>query len=578
MYTSFDTLANDLSDHVRISVKNSDLPAQIIENKSRLQDWTFTALKKSSSRAMPCLIQTLLKKKPNENGKQIFVEKCRLYYADNQATLSMIDEFHETYCSENAVWWYTRQTFLYLLLNKSLRQQNIEMIVDLHFFLYDLHDQLAATYEGVHPRTEIEKYYRGQIMSSQEIAVLQTLGNLYGPITLNSFLSTTKEYGLASFFAGSGSYERDDELQSVIFIVELMPSDFNSMSKEYADIERLSASPSEKETLFTIASLLFLDGCTYGESEKTWFIKLTNWSSNDCFSCGRHTSEMQEQSSCSLDTQFIHIGRLLSERAADYNIFDLFDESRKNRPPVTEESFEIVKASYYDALLRNNLISQFVYDIGIGSLASMSGQMDLALQYLSQALLDKNQTHANESDPVLLLLYDTLGHVYREKGEYDLALKYYTVAVELDSKPDRLNHLACIHKIRGNYDYALALLSSYASVARAHDKRQDSITNSNEWKTFVDYTAVNEVFLLQHHEAIIREYLEIGKANAGISSTVFFHTVCEARLHIAIESFQRVIDLCCQFKVSPRSSHLASANRCITLARAAKLFITTHEQ
>ena len=188
------------------------------------------------------------------------------------------------------------------------------------------------------------------------------------------------------------------------------------------------------------------------------------------------------------------------------------------------------------------------------SLAFMSGQINLAAQYLLKALSDENQTHSKDSEPVLLLLYDTLGHVYREKHEYDLALKYYHAAVELDSTPDRLNHLACIYKIRGDYDRALAFLSSYVSVARAHDTRRDSIANSNEWNAFVDYTTTNEKYLLQYHRAIITEYLEIGKANAGISSAVYLHIVHEARLHIAVESFQRVIDLCHRFNFSPRSS------------------------
>ena len=315
---------------------------------------------------MPCLIRVLLKKKPNANGKQMFVEKYRLYYVGNRATLSLIDEFDQTYRSEKAVWWYTRQTFLYLLLNKSLRQQNIEVIIDLHFFLCDLHDQLAATYGDTHPRTDTEKYYRGQIISLEEIELFQTLGNLYGPITLNSFLSTTKDYQLASIFAGSGSYEREDELQSIVFVIELLPSNLNSMTKEYADIAHLSANPSEEETLFTVASLLFLDRFTYDKTEKTWFMKLTNWSSNDCFNYGRHTNEMQTQPSESVDLQFVQLGRLLSERGADYNIFDMFDEERKSRPPVTEESFSTVKTIYYETLLRNCTISQFVYDVGVG--------------------------------------------------------------------------------------------------------------------------------------------------------------------------------------------------------------------
>lgn len=99
-----DELANDLSSHLRISVRNFNILPELTEERPRSQEWTFEPSKKSSSRAFPYLIQALLEKKPNENGKQIFLDKCRLYYAENPSTLNMIDEFEQTYQSQNAVW------------------------------------------------------------------------------------------------------------------------------------------------------------------------------------------------------------------------------------------------------------------------------------------------------------------------------------------------------------------------------------------------------------------------------------------------------------------------------------------
>jgi tetratricopeptide (TPR) repeat protein len=534
---------------------------------------------RTGKRAFSNLIEVLLKKKPSENGKQVFSEQCRHYYADNPTTLNMIDEFHQTYESQKAVWWYTRNTFLYFLLNKSLRQQNIEMIMSLHFFLYDLHHQLSVTYEGTNPRTTIEKYYRGQIMTLAEIRTLQERGTAYGSITLNSFLSTTKDYQMALVFAGSGSYDRDNELQSVIFIIELLPSKFNSMDKEYADITQLSACPSEQETLFTVASLLYLEGFEYSESEKTWFIKLTNWSMSDCCSYGRNTDEMQTQTSNSIDMEFIYVGRLLSESTVNYNLFDIYDEEHKNDPPVTKESFKIVKKIYYDVLLQNLIVNQFVYDVGVGLLAFMSGQIDIAAEYLLKALPSENQIYSSDNNSILLLLYDTLGNVYRETCEYELALSYYSASVDISSTEEGLINLACIYKILGHYDHALALSSSYVPIARACDKRKDSVSNLKEWKLFVDYTAMDERYLSKYHLEIIKEYLEIGKVNAGISSEAYLHNygdyrlkrneipvfandiaINHTRLQAAMDSFRRVIDLCHQFQFDSNSPHIVSAN------------------
>ncbi|CAF4692483.1 unnamed protein product, partial [Rotaria sp. Silwood1] len=277
LYTNLDKLRGILSNDVRTFTRNYDISPQIIERNLQFHELTFNSDKKSSSRAIPYLIDVLRKRIPNENGREIFLEKTRRYYTGNSSILEMIAEFERTYNSENAVWWYTRDTFLYRLLNKALRAQNIDMMTSLHFFIVDLNNQISLNYKGKNPRTHIEQYYRGQIMTLEEIHTLQKLGSLYGPVMLNSFFSTTINYQTALIFAGSGFYEKDDELQSVVFSIQLLPSTFNSMEKEYADVTHLSSCPSEQETLFTINSLLYLDGLEYNENEKTWFINLTNW-------------------------------------------------------------------------------------------------------------------------------------------------------------------------------------------------------------------------------------------------------------------------------------------------------------
>ncbi|CAF1100524.1 unnamed protein product [Rotaria sordida] len=53
------------------------------------------------------------------------LDYCRPKYADNKAQLVFIEEFKEYYDQCNAIFWYTRDTFLYRLLNTSFREQDI---------------------------------------------------------------------------------------------------------------------------------------------------------------------------------------------------------------------------------------------------------------------------------------------------------------------------------------------------------------------------------------------------------------------------------------------------------------------
>jgi hypothetical protein len=52
----------------------------------------------------------------------------------------MIDEFEMDYSSENALWWYSRDSFLYGMLNKALRTQDIDTLFLFRFFIRDIYE------------------------------------------------------------------------------------------------------------------------------------------------------------------------------------------------------------------------------------------------------------------------------------------------------------------------------------------------------------------------------------------------------------------------------------------------------
>ncbi|CAM4835843.1 unnamed protein product [Rotaria magnacalcarata] len=444
-YTSFDKLRADLSQQTRLCEKSFNLISNINEQLSPSNGFTLNRLIGSYTTAFSKFLDILLEKKPNENGKKLLAQKCRIYITGNTSTLNMIDEFEQTYENQNAIWWYTRDGFLFRLLNRTFRQENIQMIIYLHFFLFDLHQQLTVTYQSSNPRTGIEKYFRGQTMELEEIKKLEKNIFTHRSVTLNSFLSTTKDYGMALVYAGSGSYEKDDELQSVVFTINIARSNINSKDTEYADVEHLSYFPSEKETLFAVGSLFEIDTIEYNQNEKIWLITLFSWDEGNYETCCTVTSQLRPTT---IDKKIIDAGRLLSEKTVKYNIFALFDLFAKDLiegqfdAPVTEESFDTVKTLYYDILLETSLIDEFVYNVGVGSLAFMCERFDTAIQYLLTALTIENQNQIKDNEDALILLYDTLGHVHKEKCLYDLALQYDTESVKLVTTEQSLADLA----------------------------------------------------------------------------------------------------------------------------------------
>ncbi|CAF4443886.1 unnamed protein product, partial [Adineta steineri] len=74
------------------------------------------------------------------------------------AQLNIINEFEHNYRQEKAIWWYTRECFTYEILNRALRTLDADTIINMGFFIHDLHQQIVQLHEQQLP------YYRGKLL------------------------------------------------------------------------------------------------------------------------------------------------------------------------------------------------------------------------------------------------------------------------------------------------------------------------------------------------------------------------------------------------------------------------------
>ena len=98
-----------------------------------------------------------------DNCREIFLMTLRHYYQDREPELKILDEFERTYTSHTAIRWYTRDTFLYRIINKALRQKNLEVIFLFGFFIKDMYDQLKIEHRNFqtnYTHNPIAKVYR----------------------------------------------------------------------------------------------------------------------------------------------------------------------------------------------------------------------------------------------------------------------------------------------------------------------------------------------------------------------------------------------------------------------------------
>jgi hypothetical protein len=207
------------------------------------------------------------------NTKKELVEYCRLQYADSDIGLQVIDEFEQKYPGPSPIWWYTRECFTYWMLNKTLRTQDVGIIIKMGFFAQDLHRQIEQLYSELDNR-RCFTVYRGQGMLNAKFASMSRSKD--GLLSFNSFLSTSTNRDVAKMFAESA--RGNAELTGVLFQMEIDP--FVS-SIPFASLDKISYYlESENEILFSMHTV-FRIGEMKQIDDRLWEVHLKLTSDND---------------------------------------------------------------------------------------------------------------------------------------------------------------------------------------------------------------------------------------------------------------------------------------------------------
>jgi tetratricopeptide (TPR) repeat protein len=204
-------------------------------------------------------------------AKKEMLEKCRLYYSGNQKQLALIDEFERNYNAENAIQWYTKSCFLFRLLNKALRTEDIEVLYTFRYFIIDL----SASLKAANDDNTIKRVYRGGRISRDEVE-----HHRVGTVVANSgFLSTSHDVQVAKQYIGldpitgkSPCRSRKDEIHFVLFEINI-DQDL-SLNTVLADISGQSFFPDEKEVLFDLGTTFEIEEIKYDDEHHFWLIQM----------------------------------------------------------------------------------------------------------------------------------------------------------------------------------------------------------------------------------------------------------------------------------------------------------------
>ncbi|CAF2124098.1 unnamed protein product [Rotaria magnacalcarata] len=239
-------------EQVKISLRRDiralidDIPFSIIQNSVRQLD-PMRAPYTSLMGFMDVFI-SLTRNDDRKISQRDFLVRCRAAYIDSSVQLRTIDRFAQEYQSfEQAIGWYTRDSFVYRRANQALCSQNPDIIHKYRFLINDLMhhlDNLFETQKQNPPNEHNLTVYRRQATLDRDMAIEFVLVSTNGSDILSVLVVLNLD-------------------RTLLYI------------RPFASIEHLSVIPQEREVSISIGSIFRLHSVEFVESIQVWIIKMT---------------------------------------------------------------------------------------------------------------------------------------------------------------------------------------------------------------------------------------------------------------------------------------------------------------
>ena len=378
-------------------------------------------------------IEVLLRMHHKSTDRKELLDICKQNYKGNYQEMEIIEEFEKKYKPENAIWWYTRESCFYRMMNKALRVQDFDMLFALRFFITDIAKQLKDQYEKFIRTSDSRnmiRVYRGQIIGIDELELMKNSTGQF--LSMNSFLSTSRDRSMALHFARitpevSGT-------QRVIFEIDIDP---RLQTKAFAEIKAVSYFQHEDEVLIMLGALFRIEKVVEDKNDRLWMVRLS-LASEDDYHLKETFAYMKKM--IGDDTDLGSLGKILYQMGE-------YEQAQK----------------CYERMMHDSRVTVADCHTGLGRILSKQSESQLALSHLNQAIRLREElfdsTHESVGE-----VYDCIGFVqWNLLEQYDHALISLKKALAIREKKlpsDSLelaatyNNIACTYDLMANQDLA----------------------------------------------------------------------------------------------------------------------------
>jgi tetratricopeptide (TPR) repeat protein len=426
------------------------------------------------------LLDCLLGMKENSSDMEKFINLCEEEYKDNKAELAIIREFQQNYSPARALRWYTRQSFLFRMLNKALREQNIDILFLFRFFISDIQQQLIKNQYA-----QPIRLYRAQLLTSNELQMLKRA--IGGFITMNTFLSTTIDRDISLSFLDTMDSSDEYDMQRVLFEIDADPR--LDGTQPFANIIWLSYCFGQQEILMMVGSIFRLVEIQQDENQ-ICIIRLVLCSENDFDLKNAFDHLKKEYNAKEMD--LFSFGHVLCDMGS-------YDDAKKFYLRFLDDLPSDHKdlASCYHAL---------------GTVAADKGDCNLSLEWYEKLYVLLTRTLKPDNSRLGDCL-NIIGNIHWKKNDYKNALDSFNKALAIYKRAFDENHLIiaeCSDKIGAVYEKEKKHFQALNSYEKALAVRQKSLPADHPDLGTAHSKVANTRLLLCHY------YLALGHYNIAI--------------------------------------------------------------
>ncbi|CAF4790650.1 unnamed protein product [Rotaria sp. Silwood1] len=530
-----ESISQSGNDIVSISFVSS---ADVTSNDVNRQDPSFMYFQ--------LLKEIILNDHQNETEKQTkndMLTFCRNECAGSRNSLKILDKFENEFNPERSIYWYTRECFLYRMLNKALWTPQPDVLYKLRYFVRHLHQQILfqASLQRDHLSSVI--VYRGQSMSEDQIEKLKQ--NVGGFLSFNNFLSTSLKRDVALNFLWGSEV-------GVLFEIHIDPT---IQKFPFANIEQLSYQQGENgecELLFSMGSVFRI---LHIDKQKDFYRVQLTLSDDIDEQLAEYTKLTREETRSS--HSFLSLLKLMHE-LAQYSSVDQFAEIFGDGGSLAVSP--IVLGSIHHAF---------------GLIYLERGQSEKALDHFRKTLsiyLD----FLPADHPKLSPTYSNIGFVHSTQSDYETALTFHQLALDcqLNAKnPDissivaYRNNIASIYYQQEKYDEAIEHHKRALELQKQYLGENDpSLTNTYNVISAICYKHGDyEQATLYHEKAVaLQEDTSRSDPSASANCSLTTGSIClsQGQYQEASNHFNRALKIQQQYFL-PNNPLLSTTYNCI---------------